>query len=504
MEILVVSPPSPHYYLTPLIAELSTSMTIKPISRQPLWICAVLEEAGFSVKYLPLQDLYPFSCPPHVMKDHLQQTDCGVMIIAPELLTSTCTYSSCGRLATFYKNETPSGTVILSGEHASTLPESTLRELDVDIIAPFEFLLEKERTSSLLDAILKEGTPACSDCSGIWYKNEGKIHRNPPLSPVVEDLSTLPPPAYSLLSPYSEKLFRGDKVWVDLLTSRGCPFRCSFCSSMPAEEFHTMRYQSPEKVRAEIDEIRNAFGTSNIFWEGIYDELYAYNLEHLLTIDALLEEEDIRVSLVFGRCFPFSRDIAEIVSHHSDGIIFGVETCNQDSLTTLRKGQTFDQAIAALRTARKASLTTVAQWIVGLPGETTATIYQTLATINRLYTSGLVERVDIQMLVPFPWTEIYQHPEKFGITIESQKWDEYHELGYYPVYSTDTLSREQIWNYFLYAKLTNIYGRAFRKSFNLDLYKKSESELQLHFAEREEDAFKSTFVENLFRQGGIK
>ena len=264
-----------------------------------------------------------------------------------------------------------------------------------------------------------------------------------------------------------------------------------------------MRYQSAEGVRAEIDEIRNAFGTSNVFWEGIYDELYAYNLGHLHEMDVLLEEEDIRVSLVFGRCSPFSRDIAEIISHHSDGIIFGAETCNQDSLSALGKGQTFDQVIAALKTARKASLTTVAQWMVGLPGETTSTIYQTLATINRLYTSGLAERVDIQMLVPFPWTEIYRHPGKFGISIESQKWDEYHELGYYPVYSTDTLNREQIWDYFLYTKLTNIYARSLRKSFNLDFYKASEPELQLYFAEREEDTEKSAFIRTMFEQGGI-
>lgn len=500
MEILVVSPPSPHYYLTPLIEELSTSMTIRPTSRQPLWVCAVLEEAGFSVKYLPLQDLYPMSCPPHVEKDHLRHVDCEVMIIVPELLTSTSTYSSCGRLAAFYKDRNPSGTVILSGEHASTLPELTLQQLDVDIIAPFEFLLEQESTSSLLNTLLKEGKPTCS---GIWYKHEGKIHSNSPLSPIViEDLSTLPPPRYSLLSPYCQEIFRGDKVWVDILTSRGCPFRCSFCSSMPAEEFHPMRYQSREGVRAEIDEIKKAFGTSNIFWEGIYDELYAYNLEHLHTIDSLLEEEDIKVSLVFGRCSPFSRDMAEVISHHSEGIIFGAETCNQDSLTLLNKGQTFDQVIAALRTARKASLTTIAQWMVGLPGETTSTIYQTLATINRLYTSGLAERVDIQMLVPFPWTEVYRYPEKFGIKIESHTWEEYHELGYYPVYSTDTLTRKQIWDYFLYAKLTNIYARSLRKSFNRELYKESEAELQHHFSEREEDAYKSAFIKNLFEQGG--
>ncbi|MBU7025063.1 MAG: B12-binding domain-containing radical SAM protein [Theionarchaea archaeon] len=442
------------------------------------------------------------SCPPQVEKDHLRHTDCEIMIIAPELLTSTCTYSSCGRLATFFKDENPSGTVILSGEHASTLPESTLAELDVDIIAPFEFLLEQERALSLLDVLLKGKEPTCS---GIWYKSGGKIRSNPPLTPhVVQDLSTLPPPRYSLLSPYCKEISRGDKIWVDLLTSRGCPFRCSFCSSMPAEEYHSMRYQSPEGVRAEIDEIRKAFGTESVFWEGIYDELYAYNLDHLRKIDALLEEEDIRVSLVFGRCSPFSRDIAEVVSHHSEGIIFGAETCNQDSLSLLGKGQTFHQVIAALKTARKASLTTVAQWMVGLPGETTSTIYQTLTTLNRLYTSGLAERVDIQMLVPLPWTEIYRHPEKFKITIESRTWDEYHELGYYPVYSTDTLTREQIWNYFLYAKLTNIYARSFRKSFDLDFYKKSESELQLYFAEREEDAFKSAFIRNMFHHGGME
>lgn len=501
MEILVVSPTSPHYYLSPLTAELSVSRAVKPVSRQPLWVCAVLEEAGFSLQYLPLQDLYPLSCPPEREREHLKQRDCEVMVLSPELLTSTSTYPICGRIAHTYKELNPSGKVVLTGDHASTLPEATLTELEVDVIAPFEFLLNREYAASLLEALLRDKEPSCK---GIWFKSNGRIRQQPEVSPVVEELSALPPPSYSLLSPYSEEISRGDRIWVDVLTSRGCPFRCAFCSSIPAEEFHRIRYQSPGGVAAEIDEIRRAFGNSNVFWEGIYDELYAFDIEHLQRMNKVFEEKDVKFSLVFGRCSPFSRDIAHIISNHSEGVIFGAETCNQTSLDLLHKGQTFEQVITASRIAKESSLTTVLQWIVGLPGETTSTIHRCLATINRLYASGLADRIDIQMLVPFPWTDIYKNPERIGLHIESREWEEYTELGSYPVYSTDTLTRQQIWSYFLYAHLISIYGRVMRKYFKQDLSTASQEECVTYFEERPEDSYNALFIKNLFDHGGLE
>ncbi len=501
MEITVVSPPSPHFYVSPLTKELFIQKAVKPVSRQPLWICAVLEEAGFSFRYLPLQDLYPLSCPPLVEERHIRESDCQVMVLSPELLTCTSTYYTCGRIARIYKEMNPSGKVILSGYHASTLPEMALSELEVDVIAPYEFLLDAEHTAPLLEALLQDREPSCD---GIWFKNRGKIERHLPISPVIEDLSALPPPRYRLLQPYCEQISRGDRMWVDVMTSRGCPFKCIFCSSIPAEEFRRIRYLSPENVAAEIDEIRSAFGNQNVFWEGIYDELYAYDSERLQEMNKVFEEKDIKFSLVFGRCSPFSHDTARILSNHSEGIIFGAETCNQASLDILRKGQTFNQVLTALKTAKEFSLTTILQWIVGLPGETTSTIYTSLATISRLYTSGLSDRIDIQLLVPFPWTEIYKNPSKYGISIHSRKWDEYNELGYYPVYSTDTLTRQQIWSYFLYANLHNFYGRAMRKHFARDLYKASQPEIFSYFEERPEDSQNSAYIENLFNHEGSK
>jgi radical SAM superfamily enzyme YgiQ (UPF0313 family) len=495
-EILVVSPTPPHWYLSPVTSELVQSKTIKPISRQPLWVCAVLEEAGFSVHYLPLQDLYPTSCDPAVEKELVNRFDCPVMILFPRLLTSTSTYYNCGRIASVYK-ETTSGKVVLSGYHASTLPEETLSELDVDIIAPFEFLLNSQQTTPLLEALLQDKEPTCH---GIFLKRNGKICRQPPASPVVEDLTALPPPKYTMLSPYLEQISRSDSIWIDIVTSRGCPFKCAYCSSIPTREYHTVRYLSSENVAAEIDEAKKAFG-SKVLWEAIYDELFAYNKEHLLQMKQVFEEKDIKFSLAFGRCSLFSKEIAEIMSQYTEGVVFGAETCNQLSLDMVHKKQTFDDVITALKIAKEYCLTTVLQWMVGLPGETTSTIYKTLSTMTRLYTSGLADRIDVQILVPFTWTDIYRNPQQFGIDIHSRKWDEYNELGYYPVYCTDTLSRQQIWSYFLYTHLTNIYARALRNLFPRDVYKSSLEHIAAYFSDNQ--LYKSAFLQDLFEHGGI-
>lgn len=500
-DICVVSPSGVHWYLTPLTSELMQSEPVKPLARQPLWVCAVLEEAGFSVSYLPFHDLYPTSCDPAAEKHHLSQVKSPVLLICPELLTSTTTYYNCGRIAHLHKEAHPSGKVVLSGEHASTLPEAALTELEVDVIAPFELLLNKEVAIPLVEELLQGKDPSVE---GVFFKgSDGRIHQQPPVSPVVEDLSALPPPRYELLLPYFKEISRGCPAWINLVTSRGCPFTCAYCSSVPSPEFRRVRYLSCESVQKEIDKIRKAF-KKDIFWEAIYDEFYAYNLEHVTKMNTVFTQEDITFSLVFGRCTHFTPDIAEILQHHTKGIIFGAESCNQASLDIIRKNQTFNQVLAALKTAKKHNLTTVLQWIVGLPAETISSMYRTLATINRLYTSGLTDRVDIQMLVPFPWTDMYKHPEKFGITIMSELWNEYNELGYYPVYCTDTLTRDQIWTYFLYANLTNIYGKVLRKHFKRDLYSADTTEINQYFEEKSEDVLKSAFLRELIEKGGIK
>lgn len=500
-DMCVVSPSGVHWYLTPLTSELMQSESMKPLARQPLWVCAVLEEAGFSVSYLPFHDLYPVSCDPAAENKYISQVESPVLLICPELLTSTTTYYNCGRIARMYKKVHPSGKVVLSGHHASTLPEAVLTELEVDVIAPYELLLNRDVVTPLVEELLQGKDPSCK---GVFFKGEdNRIHQQPPVSPVVEDLSALPPPAYKLLLPYFKEISKGCPAWINLVTSRGCPFTCAYCSSVPSPAFRRVRYLSGESVQREIDEIRKAF-KKDIFWEAIYDEFYAYNLEHVTTMNTVFTQEDIIFSLVFGRCTHFPSDIAEILQHHTEGIIFGAESCNQASLDIIRKNQTFDQVLAALKTAKEYNLTTILQWIVGLPAETPSTIYKTLTTLNRLYMSGLTDRVDIQMLVPFPWTDMYKHPEEFGITIMSEQWNEYNELGYYPVYCTDTLSRDQIWAYFLYANLTNIYGRARRKYFKRDLYKTDMAQINKYFEEKPGDELKNTFLKELFDKGGIK
>lgn len=497
-EICIASPCGMHWFNTPLTAELFGSAPMRPVARQPLWVCASFQEAGFSVSYLPLYDLYPVSADLHKEKEHITKMESDVLIISPEVLTSTTTYYSCGRLASAYKEKNPSGTVVLSGYHASTLPEQTLEELEVDVIAPYELLLMGQGRM-LIEDLLEEREPTSR---GVTFRGaDGRIHTQEPGPSVVEDLSTLPPPAYSLLLPWFKDISHDSPAWINLVTSRGCPFSCAYCSSIPSPQFRKIRFLSPESVEREVDKIQKTFGKA-VCWEAVYDEFYAFDLDHVRRMNSVFKERDILFSLVFGRCTHFSNQIAEVLTEHTKGIIFGAESCNQASLDAVNKNQSFQDILTALKIAKEHDLTTVLQWIVGLPRETSATIYQTLVTMNRLYTSGLCDRIDIQMLVPFPWTDIFENSARYDLEILSRRWDEYNELGYYPVYRTETLSRHQIWSYFLFAQLSNIYARALRKNFPKDVYKADIPEIIQYFNETPEDLLKEAYVKTLFDMNG--
>jgi radical SAM superfamily enzyme YgiQ (UPF0313 family) len=105
-------------------------------------------------------------------------------------------------------------------------------------------------------------------------------------------------------------------------------------------------------------------------------------------------------------------------------VSFGIESANPEILKTIKKGITLDQVEAAVGMCQRAGITPFASFILGLPGETPATIKETMDFGERLKHEGLA--FGFHLLAPFPGTEIREKCDQYGIQILTDDWSRYH------------------------------------------------------------------------------
>ena len=149
----------------------------------------------------------------------------------------------------------------------------------------------------------------------------------------------------------------------------------------------------------------------------------------------------------------FTREVAGEIAKFSTSILTGGENAVDSVLAAINKKQTFAQVQKACKIAKEFELGVNLQWIIGLPGEDTQTMAVNLNAIFAMLMKGEVRSISPGILRPQPGSDIGEHPEKYGITIHHKDWSQYHSKGGYPTFSTETLSREQIYAYYLLAEL---------------------------------------------------
>ncbi len=301
MKVLLIQPPAADFYQT----------TIRTLPVGLLYLAASVKRAGIEVEILDCQatekkqtievppefaylkryyrpgNLSPFKLFSHYRHYGLPWEEIRERIRAAQAdvigVSSLFTpfYREALGVAAIAKELEPTRPVILGGAHVSACPEQVLADPNVD----FVLLGEGERTlPELISALAGGRLSAIDSICGIGYKTNNKLHL-PEHGDLIEDIETLPFPARELIDPARYTL--GGKRLTMLVTSRGCPYHCTFCSIFltAGRQFRT---RSINSVIDEMKLCRERFGTE-IF--DIEDDNFSFDQKRAAKILAAIREE---------------------------------------------------------------------------------------------------------------------------------------------------------------------------------------------------------------------
>jgi radical SAM superfamily enzyme YgiQ (UPF0313 family) len=305
--------------------------------------------------------------------------------------------------------------IVMGGPHVAFEIEGSFRELQaLDYIA----IGEGEHTVVELARAL-EGRMDLREVRGLALRDPstGEIVRNAPRR-LEDDLDTLPEAARDLMP---LKRYLAFEALASVVTSRGCPHECAFCSA-PAWTGRKVRYRNPLRCVDEIEQLVES-GFTEI---SIEDDLFTLYRKHFLAICGDLIQRDMGIRWnAFSRVDTITPEIVETMARAGcQAICFGVESGSQEILDLIHKRSNLGKVRDAMRMTQEAGIVALASFIIGLPGETEETLRQTVDFANSLHAEfGALH--GFHVLSPFPGTEVRRKAEEFGLEILHSDWREY-------------------------------------------------------------------------------
>lgn len=298
--------------------------------------------------------------------------------------------------------------VVMGGAHASIEPKSILKNKDVDFVVRGE---GEEVMSQLLKQI--EGGHKYDQVNALAYKRARKILENKRVG-MIKDLDSLPFPALHLLNwkkyDFADNAFQMRRPLFPMVTSRGCPNHCVYCSIHAVWE-HSWRGRSAENVVAELEYLRDRFGAREVCFQD--DSMSVDKIRMNKICDLIIKRKiDIKWTTPNGIAH-WTLDKKLVEKMKKAGcyrITFGIESGNPEVRRWVGKPFSLEQARELTQHANKIGMWTLATNIIGFPYETEEEIEDTLK-----YAMG--SDVDFALffrLGPRPGTPVYEIFKKEG------------------------------------------------------------------------------------------
>ena len=319
----------------------------------------------------------------------------------PDLVALTALTPTIGRAletAQVVKETLPDSIVVMGGYHPTFNFIETLEDENVDIVirGEGEYIM-----LNLVQAL--ENQSSLHDVKGIVFedKNSKEIVVNPE-APLIQDLDELPFPALNLLPMKKYRLLDMDTHMTTMITTRGCPMQCSFCSSA-AMHGKKIRERSVENIVDEIEYLKTNYDIDTI---AFMDDTFTLKKRKVMAIcDEILKRN---IEIMWGCTSRVDTLDEKLLKKMKEAgcitIFIGVESADQQQLDNMCKNTTIAKIENAFKIAHKLKIRTIASVALGMPGDTKEIMNKTVKFVHKLKPNYAI----YSLATPYPGTRFYK------------------------------------------------------------------------------------------------
>ena len=397
MKVTLISPPSPFLIDQKAFPSLGT-----------LYLAAVLDQKGVNV------DVADLTNKENELESALQHYN-GASLYG--ITATTPQYPHALRILKILRHQNPTSRIAIGGAHPSSLPDKCLQD-------GFDFVVSGEGEEAMIRLTSS--------------MENGGLQPGVIRIPAIQDLDTIPFPARRLIDTRSYAYDIDGGRGTTLITSRGCPYACAFCSKdawQQGTRFHSVNY-----VIAELEHIITTYGFKHFLF---LDDTMAIHKKRLLELCQHMKPLGIK-----WRCYARSNTTKEMLLAMKDAgcveVGVGVESGSQKILNIVNKKETVEQNTTFIEMCKEIGIIANVFIMIGLPGET----YETVEDTRRWMERVRPQKFGFNIFMPYAGTPIYNHPEKYDIRIydvpDERSWVKGRQGEYESFVATKELSREEI------------------------------------------------------------
>ncbi|HMK95148.1 MAG TPA: radical SAM protein [Candidatus Limnocylindrales bacterium] len=447
MKILLVNPPQTFY-----------PGSEPPAGNLPLglmYVAAVLTKTGYQTEILDAfmtdasfqktGETITVGMPFEKIKQEIRSRKPDILGIAGPF---TCQIENSVKVSDLAKQVNPDILAVVGGPHVTTVPKEFLEEarsVDIAVTGEGEYIMPEI-------AGYLEGKKQLNEILGIAYRKDEEVKVNPS-RPFIRNLDELPYPAYDLiemelyLSPkkVGYRSFRNRAI--SMITSRGCPFNCCFCS-VHLHMGKGFRAHSAEYVLNHVQYVVEKFNVKNIFFE---DDNLTLDLARFEAICDGLIQERIRIGWetpngVRADCL--NRNLLQKMKKSGcKSVFFGVESGDQQILdNVICKSLDLNRVVEVAKICKDINLKTGAFYIIGFPGEKKENMQKTVDFALRLKRDFDVG-MHLFFATPSYGTKLYEECKSKGYIRENLTWNSFAEARQpkgMPLISTQDFAPEEV------------------------------------------------------------